>query len=73
MFEPELTALALLAKNLLAMRRLGGFVLGASLPASVVHCDNMSVIMQLHKRDLPASARHIRNGLGFVYDRIDDL
>ena len=44
-FESELTALVLLIKNLLAPRRLGAFVLDASLPTSVAHCDNMSVIM----------------------------
>ena len=71
-FESELTALVLLAKNLLALRRLAAFVLDASLPTSVVHCDNMSVIMQLHKRDLSARARHVRTNLGFVYDAIDD-
>jgi hypothetical protein len=71
-FESELTALVLLVKNLLALRRLGAFVLDASLPTSVVYCDNMSVIMQLHKRDLSARTRHVRTNLGFVYDAIDD-
>ena len=47
-------------------------VLDASLPTSVVHCGNISVIMQLQKRDLSARARHIRTNLGFVYDAIDD-
>ena len=70
--ESELTALVLLIKNLLALRHLGAFVLGASLPTSVVHCDNMSVIMQLHTRDLSARVRHIRTNLGFVQDTIDD-
>ena len=67
-----LKELVLLTRNLLAHWRLGAFVLGASLPASVLHCDNMSVITQLHKRDLSARARHVRTNLGFVYDAIDD-
>ena len=54
------------------MRRLGGFVLDSSLPISVVHCDTMSVIMQLQKRDLLARARHISKHLGFVHDATDD-
>ena len=32
----------------------------------------MSVIMQLHNRDLSARTRHVRTNLGFVYDHIDD-
>ena len=71
-FESELTALVLLIRNLLALRRLAAFVLGVSMPISVVHCDNMSAIMQLHKRNLTARARHVRTNLGFVYDATDD-
>ena len=71
-FDSELTALVLLIKNLLALRRLGAFVLDASLSTSVVHCNNMSAIMRLHRRDLPARARHIHTNLGFVYDATDD-
>ena len=71
-FESELTALVLRIRNMLALRRLPALMLGASLPASVVHCANMSVIMQLHKRDLSARARHIRTNLGFDYGDIDD-
>ena len=43
--ESELTALVLLIRILLALRRLAAFVLGTSLSTSVVHCDTMSVIM----------------------------
>ena len=71
-FESGLTALVLRIRNLLALRHLGAFVLGALLPTSVVHCDNMSGIMQLHKRDLSARARHVHTSLGFVCDAIDD-
>ena len=65
-FEYELTALVLLIRNLLALRCLGAFLLDASLPTSVIHYDNMSVIIQLHKRDFPAHARHVRTNLGFA-------
>ena len=71
-FESELTALVLLIRNLLALRHPSAFVLDASLPASVVYCDIMSVIIQLHKQDLPARARHVCTDLGSVYDTIDD-
>ena len=71
-FESELTALVSLIKNLLVLRRLGAFVLGASLPISVAHCDNMSAIIKLRKRDLSARARHVRTNLGFVYDAADE-
>ena len=47
-------------------------MLGASLPTRVIYCDNMSVIMQLQKRDLSARARHIRTNLGFVYGVTDN-
>ena len=40
-FESELTGFVLLIKSLLTSRRLGAFELDASLPTSVVHCDNM--------------------------------
>ena len=71
-FESELTALVLLIKNLLALRHPGAHVLDASLPTSMVHCNNMSVIMQLHKRDFSARTRHVSTNLGFVNDAIDD-
>ena len=71
-FESKLTALVLLIRNLLALRRLAAFVLGASLPTSVPHCGNMSVITQLHRPDLSAHARHVHTNLGFVYNTIDD-
>ena len=71
-FESELTALVLLIRNLLALRRPAAFVLDVSLPTSVAHCDNMSAIMQLHMRNLSARARHARTNLGFVYDAADD-
>ena len=70
--KSDLTALVFLVKNMLNLRRLGAFVLGASLSAGVVHCDNASVIMQLRKRDLLAHARHIRTNMGFVYGATDD-
>ena len=69
--KSDLTALVFLVKNMLNLRRLGAFVLGASLSAGVVHCDNASVIMQLRKRDLSARTRHVHTNLGSVYDAID--
>ena len=71
-FESELTALVLLIRNLLALQRIAAFVLGTSLPTSAAHCDNMSAIMQLHKLNLSARARHVRTNLGFVHDATDD-
>ena len=71
-FESELTALALLTRNLLTLRHLDTFALGTSLPTSVARCGNMSAIMQLHKRDLSVHARHTRTNLGLVYGAIDD-
>ena len=47
-------------------------MLDASLPTSIVYCDNMSAIMQLHKRGLSACARHVSTNLGSAYDAIDD-
>ena len=67
----ELYALVLLVRILLAMRRLTTFVIGRSLATSVVYCDNMSVLLQLRKRDLTSRSRHIRVHIGFVVDAVE--
>ena len=70
-FEAELYVLVLLVRILLAMRRLTTFVIGRSLAMSVVYCDNMSVLLQLRKRDLTSRSRHIRVHIGFVVDAVE--
>lgn len=54
------------------MRRICAFILGASLTTSVIYCDSISAIKQLHKRNLSSCVRHIRTNLGFVCDATDD-
>ena len=71
-FESELYALVLGLRNLLALRRITTFIIGATLPTSTVFCDNQSVIAQLQRRDLSSRSRHIRTNLGFVYEAIDN-
>jgi hypothetical protein len=70
-FEAELYALLAVVRVLLALRRVASFIIGATLPTSVVECDNTSVIDQLQRRDLKARSRHIRVHFGFVIDAID--
>jgi hypothetical protein len=70
-FESELYALVLGIRNLLTLRRLAAFIVGATLPESLVFCDNQSVIAQLKRRDLSSRSRHIRVTLGFIYEAID--
>ena len=71
-FESELYALALGTRHLLALRCIASFIIGATLPTSLVFCDNQSVIAQLLRRDLSSRSRHIRTNLGFVYEAIDN-
>ena len=56
---------------LLVLRRIAAFVLGYTLPPSVVYEDNTAVISMLKRRDLTARTRHIRVNLGFIVDAID--
>ena len=51
-------------RYLLTLRRIATFIIGATLPASLVLCDNQSVIAQL--------LRHIRTNIGFVYEATDN-
>ena len=71
-FESELYALVLGTRYLLALRRITTFIIGATLPTSLVFCDNQSVIAQLLRRDLSSRSRHIRTNLGFLYEAIDN-
>jgi hypothetical protein len=71
-FESELYALVLGTRYLLALRRITSFILNATLPTSLVFCDNQSVIAQLLRRDLSSRSRHIRTNLGFIYEAIDN-
>ena len=58
-------------RTLVALRRLAEFIIGARLPTSTLHCDNMSVVLMLQRRDLKPTMRHVAVGLGFIYDTID--
>ena len=71
-FESELYALVATVRLLLALRRFVAFILGVTLSASIVLCDNASVILQLRKRDLRQRTRHIRVHLGFLIDAIEN-
>ena len=50
---------------------LGAFVVGISLPTSVVYCGTINII-QLQKRGLAARARRIPIDLDIVYDATDN-
>ena len=69
--QAELNALVLGMRTLVALRRLAEFIIGARLPTSTLHCDNMSVVLMLQRRDLKPTMRHVAVGLGFIYDTID--
>ena len=72
MFESELYALVLGTRCLLALRRTTTFIIAATLPASLVLCDNQSAIARLLRRDLSSCSRHIRTNHGFVYEAADN-
>ena len=69
--EAEIYALCACVRLLLVLRRIAAFVLGYTLPPSVVYEDNTAVISMLKRRDLTARTRHIRVNLGFIVDAID--
>ena len=69
--QAELNALVLGMRTLVALRRLAEFLIGERLPTSTLHCDNMSVVLMLQRRDLKPTMRHVAVGLGFIYDTID--
>ena len=58
-------------RQVLALRHLITFLVGVTLPPTVVHCDNNSVLLQLKRRDLSARSRHIRVHLGFIFDALE--
>ena len=70
-FEAELYALVQVIRQILALRHLITFLIGVTLPPTVVHCDNNSVLLQLKRRDLSARSRHIRVHLGFIFDALE--
>ena len=70
-FEAELYALVQVIRQVLALRHLITFLIGVTLPPTVVHCDNNSVLLQLKRRDLSARSRHIRVHLGFIFDALE--
>jgi len=70
-FESELYALVATVRILLALRRMFAFIMGITMAASAVYCDNQSVITQLRRRDLSGRSRHIRVHLGFLIDAIE--
>ena len=59
-------------RYLLALRCLAAFIMGATLPASIVFCDNQSAIAQLLLRDLSSRSHHIRTNLGFICEATDN-
>ena len=67
----ELYALVQVIRQILALRHLITFLIGVTLPPTVVHCDNNSVLLQLKRRDLSARSRHIRVHLGFIFDALE--
>ena len=56
---------------LLCFRRIASFVLGCTLPLSLVFEDNQAVIDQLRRRDLSARTRHVRVNITFIVEAID--
>ena len=69
---PEVYALTLCTRAVLCARRLLSFMLGTSLPPTVVFEDNDTVIKQLKRRDLTARARHLVLNFGFLLKAQDD-
>jgi hypothetical protein len=71
-YESELSAVVLGARMVMAQRILARDIIGKTLPMTIIHCDNMSVIAQLTSRDLTGRTRHINTYLGFLFDAIDN-
>lgn len=70
-FEAELYALVQVTRLVLALRHLISFLIGITLPPTVIHCDNNSVLLQLKRQDLSARSRHIRVHLGLIFDALE--
>ena len=68
--EAEIYALCAVVRILLVLRSMVSFITGETLPPTIVHEDNTSVIDMVARRSLSARTRHLRVNLAFVIDAV---